>query len=195
MFSARGGIPEASKAIYRKREPHPLVIVGAGGFGREVLWLVRDLNRAAGRTVLDPVGFVDDDPAKKGRLVNGVPVIGSSDEFRSIARQASRPFAAALGVGDPRLKMRIRDALDDDSTCGGLLWPSLVHPTAQIDESTSSVGQGCVVCRLLDLPRLATAKGYSQVTCTARQIVGFRLHRLAAILTLPDVIRWRISRR
>jgi len=51
-----------------------IVIFGAGGFGREVAWIIEDINRVGKRFEL--LGFVDDDPQMKGRILNGYPVLG-----------------------------------------------------------------------------------------------------------------------
>jgi UDP-GlcNAc:undecaprenyl-phosphate GlcNAc-1-phosphate transferase len=64
----------------------PALIYGAG---RKGVTAVRELVSDAGGA-LRPVAFIDDDPRKAGRLVNGMPVVGSS---RSLER-AIRGFAA-----------------------------------------------------------------------------------------------------
>lgn len=73
------------RLLYRYRKDHRLyarsgkavLIVGAGGAG-EVL--ARELLRDP-ETGYQPVGFVDDDPAKQGREVHGLRVLGSCDEL------------------------------------------------------------------------------------------------------------------
>ncbi len=58
------------------------VIVGAGDSGDGLL---RELERAA-PTGLAVVGFIDDDPDKRGGLLRGVPVLGGVDDIGKIAR-------------------------------------------------------------------------------------------------------------
>ena len=51
-----------------------VLILGAGGTGRDVAdW--REELAAAGRP-LDLLGFLDDDPAKQGTTIAGLPVLG-----------------------------------------------------------------------------------------------------------------------
>ena len=55
--------------------PRDLLIVGAGGFSRETAEAVRAIN--AVRPAWNLLGFLDDDPARHGTLVDGTPVLGS----------------------------------------------------------------------------------------------------------------------
>lgn len=56
-------------------ESHPLIIIGARGFGLEVLFLAQRLGR--------PIkGFLDDNPAIVGSIVLGAPVLGSVEISR-----------------------------------------------------------------------------------------------------------------
>jgi len=85
--------------------PRPLVIIGAGGHGLEVMWV-------AARMSLDPIfgcwnvlGFVDDRPALRGKVIEGVPVLGSVQEF--LANYRGRPwyFHCAIGSNVQRHKL------------------------------------------------------------------------------------------
>jgi exopolysaccharide biosynthesis polyprenyl glycosylphosphotransferase len=58
---------------------HPVVVLGAGPLGREIL----DIMRRHGDTEYMPVGFVDDIPSP-GRLVDGLPVLGRRAELVSV---------------------------------------------------------------------------------------------------------------
>jgi len=64
---------------------HATLIYGAGGGGRLVvreLYQNRDFH-------LDPVGFLDDDPAKQRSRVEGIPVLGSSEDLEAVASRMS----------------------------------------------------------------------------------------------------------
>src|SRR5690242_3198562 len=67
-----GGEPPVS-ARPRTRK---LLLVGTGGLGREAAEAVRAIN--AVRPTWNLLGFLDDDPSKRGTVVDGVPVLGSS---------------------------------------------------------------------------------------------------------------------
>jgi len=108
-------------------------VVGAGGFGREVLAYVLDVAR-------DPAaigGFVDDRPdAVEGqRLAAPARVVARPDE---IAPADDDRFVIA--VGDPIARHRLAARL----AARGARFASVVHPTAYV-ASTATVAPGCVI--------------------------------------------------
>ena len=66
--------------------------------------LVRKLLEAPEEGLL-PVGFIDDDPNKRGRKIHGIPVLGSSDEIRRILQTglAERVLLASRTIGNDRI--------------------------------------------------------------------------------------------
>ncbi|MDB4948264.1 MAG: epsM [Gemmatimonadetes bacterium] len=114
----------------------PIVIYGAGGFAREVLALLRDVNRAAADPTWDVLGFLDDAPGRRGASVAGLPVLGGVDALSALAA----PPHAVLGVGSPAAKLRMEAALR--GRVAG--FPTLVHPNAVVSSSVR-LGRGAVV--------------------------------------------------
>lgn len=111
-----------------------LYIIGAGGLGREILWLARELNKVSQRYRL--CGFVDDNVALHGQEICGVPVVGDVSFLRT------KPgSAAALGIGIPRIKQKILQTVQDYD----LEWPVLVAPQASMSEFVQ-LGRGTVIC-------------------------------------------------
>jgi len=77
-----------------------LVIVGAGGFGREVLDVVDAINASGG--AIEFLGFLDDGPVNKDLLeVRGATVLGGSDRIGAL------DCAYVVGVVDPSVRRRI----------------------------------------------------------------------------------------
>jgi len=74
------------RATRRQRQAGRLarraLVVGAGDTGSRV---VQEL-RTQARTNLAPVGFLDDDPAKHGMRIHGVPVLGSRAQLAALVR-------------------------------------------------------------------------------------------------------------
>ena len=54
-----------------------VVIVGAGGFGREVLEIFKDHNRVS--KTWNILGFIDENKELHGKMVNGYLVLGGLD--------------------------------------------------------------------------------------------------------------------
>lgn len=116
-------------------DPAPLLLVGAGGFGREVAALVEALNDRSATWVLK--GFVDDDPALHGTTVMGYPVRGSVDW---LAQQSDPRFALTIGDGTARRSVADRLASTAPKPT------TLVHPTVPVHR-TVSLGSGVILCR------------------------------------------------
>jgi FlaA1/EpsC-like NDP-sugar epimerase len=57
-----------------------VLLVGAGAAG---LMTARELSRRSDRRI---AGFLDDDPKKRGALINGIPVLGRLEELPQVAR-------------------------------------------------------------------------------------------------------------
>jgi UDP-GlcNAc:undecaprenyl-phosphate/decaprenyl-phosphate GlcNAc-1-phosphate transferase len=72
-------------ASTRSKRNRRVLVYGAGAFGR---LLVREM-RANQHWHMNPVGFLDDDPAKTHRWIAGVPVRGTLDDLERILRRYS----------------------------------------------------------------------------------------------------------
>jgi sugar O-acyltransferase (sialic acid O-acetyltransferase NeuD family) len=103
-----------------------LVIVGAGGFGREV----RDLARHAG---LEVAGFIDD--AVSDEFPLDAPFLGSIDT------ELPEDACCVVAIGQPPIRRRVLDRL---MAAGRTFAAPVVHPTAEIAGS-ASVGEGTIV--------------------------------------------------
>jgi exopolysaccharide biosynthesis polyprenyl glycosylphosphotransferase len=60
-----------------------LIIVGAGQAGRTLLEAIQRRPQAG----FEPVGFVDDDPAKADSLILGLPVLGDSSRLENVVKE------------------------------------------------------------------------------------------------------------
>ena len=111
----------------------PIVIAGAGGFGREVLDVIEAINEAGGD--LDFVGFLDDgmvDTDALGR--RGATVIG--------VVQGAFPGGAryVIGIGDPVVRRRLDESLQANRHEPAVL----VHPSATLG-SDVRLGAGSII--------------------------------------------------
>jgi len=119
-------------------EQRNLVIVGAGGFGSEVLWVARDMNESGRHSFQwNVLGFADDNPSRKGETYDGLPVLGTSEEVaRDIAPGAW--FHGAIGTNRQRQKA----AIFFESR--GLQAATLIHSSVVIGPG-ASIGEGTYI--------------------------------------------------
>ena len=113
-----------------------VVIIGAGGFGREVLDLIRYVNE--NKPTYNVIGFLNDDPRALDGFDVPVPIISAVDEFDDWGR-----VRAVCAIGEPRDRQAVVERLAGRS----VRWATLCHPAARIG-SGSIVGEGCIFCSL-----------------------------------------------
>ena len=113
-----------------------IAIFGTGGFGREVLALVQDINRVS--PTWNIVGFFDDGH-KRGEMINGYPTLGRTDELNAW----NSPLSLAVAVGSPETKSRIIGKIANPF----VEYPTLIHPSAWFGDMRSvEIGKGCILC-------------------------------------------------
>lgn len=109
-----------------------LLLVAASGLAREVLACLRT------HEIAPVLGFLDDDPDRQGRLVDGVPVLGGLESVRE------HPEAEVLVcVGSGAARERIVERLVRLSV-GPVRHATLVHPGVEVPAGCE-VGAGSIV--------------------------------------------------
>jgi sugar O-acyltransferase (sialic acid O-acetyltransferase NeuD family) len=137
--------------------PSSLVIVGAGGFGRETAALVEAVNAraeaAGGAPTWELRGFVDDAPDVIGTAPLGYEVLGDVDWLRVEAERVAAERVAAradggarlhavVAIGAPGVRRRVVARLAE----APLAFATLVHPDVPCHR-TVTLGAGCIVTR------------------------------------------------
>lgn len=112
-----------------------IVIIGAGGFGREVKVLIDDINKISPTYIFK--GYYDDG-FDKGILINGYRVLGSISDLND----SSTSMQVAVAIGDPNTKRRIIEQLNNPN----IVYPTLIHPSVICSEDFVSVGMGSIIC-------------------------------------------------
>lgn len=114
----------------------PLIIIGAGGFGREVAWLVERINS------LDPTwkleGFVDDGITGKGASIAGYPILGGIDYFSNYLDKVW----VVLAIGSAKTRAVLADKL---SRFQCIEFASLIDPSVIMSKRVT-VGEGSIIC-------------------------------------------------
>jgi sugar O-acyltransferase (sialic acid O-acetyltransferase NeuD family) len=121
--------------VNRASNPLPVLIVGAGGFGRETASLLAALEAEGTFTA---AGFADDSAELEGSSVAGVPVLGPVD----IARDRVA-LGVVVTVGSPR-RYDAKESIVERLGLDADRYVTLIHPTASIGTQVS-VGPGTVV--------------------------------------------------
>lgn len=111
----------------------PLVIMGAGGLGREVAWLVNDINKE--KPKWDLIGFLDD--YKTGKTVEGYPILGKIEDISNIN---PTPWCV-IAIADSKA----RRALDNMVLIRGINLATLIHPSVNMSEHVL-IGEGSIIC-------------------------------------------------
>ncbi len=111
-----------------------IAIFGAGGFGREVKWLIDEINLI--KPTWEFIGFFDDD-FSHALYIKQAHQLGSSDDLANWKEDLSIVFA----IGNPIIKKKISDKILNPA----LQFPVLVHPNVRIGNDVQ-IGDGGIIC-------------------------------------------------
>lgn len=132
-----------------KNERKKIVLIGAGGFGKETAMIIEDINRFI-KPTYDIVGFLDDkETYNKSIKINGYPWLGNHEW--AIAHK--NDFYYVCTVGDVHNRSFIQEKLTKE----GVVFQTILAPGAYVAK-TATIGMGCVI--------------YTGVTISANVIIG-----------------------
>ena len=110
-----------------------IVIVGAGGVGREVSLIIQQIN------MLEPtwnlIGYIDDNPENWGNVVNGYAVLGGIDSLTMMCKDTY----VIIAIANYEVKKRIVTKLNNK-----FKFATIVHPNVWIHDYME-IGDGCIV--------------------------------------------------
>lgn len=113
-----------------------LYIIGSGGFGREVAWLVSRINDCVPTWNL--IGFLDDDKKKHGTFMDGYPVVGGIDLLKDLEEDTF----VVCAVGAAKVRNKIIDRLKHFSH---IQYATLIDPSVIISNRVT-IGEGTIIC-------------------------------------------------
>lgn len=123
-----------------------IVVFGAGGFGAEAIWALEEMNKQSSEAELwNILGYVDDDPSKKGCVFYDYKTLGTPEEV-AVSNKAKELWYFCA-VGNNKTRASIVERMEKLNWCAALL----IHPTAifarnvKIGEGTY-IGAGTIVC-------------------------------------------------
>jgi sugar O-acyltransferase (sialic acid O-acetyltransferase NeuD family) len=113
-----------------------LIIIGAGGFGREVLQYALDMKASSESIKWNIAGFIDDNLSALDGYECEYEVLGKISDHK-----ISPNNVYLCAIGNPLIKMKICQ----DFLSRGAQFINIIHPTAQIGR-TCKFGVGNVFC-------------------------------------------------
>lgn len=118
-----------------------IIIIGAGGFGREVQWLIERINEKekekTGEAAWNILGYVDDG-MEAGTMVNDYPVLGGTDDL--LKSEKGTAVVCAIGAAAVREKLVKKIRKNPVFT-----FPNLVDPSVQMSKRID-LGEGNLIC-------------------------------------------------
>ena len=113
-----------------------VVIIGAGGFGREVLEIFKDRNKIS--KTWNILGFIDEDKQLHRKILNGYPVLGGFDWLRE-HRGDNLGCVCAIGTCETRKQVieKLRET--------GISYYNAIHPSVIMSEFVE-MGVGVIIC-------------------------------------------------
>lgn len=110
-----------------------IVIIGAGGFGREVAMLIEEINKQ--EPTWNIVGFVDDSSDIAENIVNGIKVVGNIEWLKK------QQLYVINAIGNGNIREQINRRLNGSKN----KFATLIHPNV-LQSSTVQIGQGTIIC-------------------------------------------------
>ena len=119
-----------------------LVIIGAGGFAREIKWLAADITAAARPgDGFEFVGYVVSDTGRSSPFDSAEEILGDFDWLRDHPEAFD---CLAMGIGNATPRLKVADELEAEY--GPEYWPALIHPNAHFDRDSARIGHGVQFC-------------------------------------------------
>jgi sugar O-acyltransferase (sialic acid O-acetyltransferase NeuD family) len=112
-----------------------LLVLGAGGASREIAEAVEDINRR--HKTWNFLGFLDDDPAKIDRTINGARVLGPIS--------SASQYSALLVIGIAAVRNRwVRKSVVEELAFSRDRFATVIHPSASVSRY-AKIGLGSAI--------------------------------------------------
>lgn len=111
-----------------------LFIIGAGGFGREVAWLVERINEV--NPTWNLKGFIDDNESLWGSVEGEYLVLGGCEYLNTLSN-----VYAVCAVGSAKIRKIIIDKLKNSN----VKFATLIDPSVLLSKRVD-IGEGSIIC-------------------------------------------------
>lgn len=112
-----------------------LYIIGSGGFSKQVIEIVEEINAISKKYEL--VGIIDDDTTLIDKDMFGYKVIGDTNYLQDISQD--NQINAVIAIGQGNVREKIYNKLPN------VKWINLIHPNTIISKYIS-IGEGNIIC-------------------------------------------------
>lgn len=123
-----------------------IVIIGAGGVGKEAALLIEQINEA--QPTWELIGFLDDNKEIHNTYINGIKVLGGIDYINNL-----KDIYVVCAIASYKVKQKIVEKISK----ANINFASIIHPSVNIPR-TSTIGEDVII--------------YSGVTITTNVKVG-----------------------
>ena len=113
-----------------------VVIVGAGGFGREVMEIFKAQNKIS--KTWDILGFIDENKELRGRAINGYPVLGGLDWLK---KHNSNNLGCVCAITSCETRKQVVERLQEI----GINFYNAIHPSVIMSEFVE-LGKDVIIC-------------------------------------------------
>lgn len=110
-----------------------IVIIGAGGFAREVAWLIEEINE--NKKEWNLLGFIDDNQENIMEKLNGYTVLGTTDFLNKMPEDVY----SVIAIGNGKIREKIANKLENRK------FATLIHPNVKVSK-TNKIGEGSIIC-------------------------------------------------
>ena len=111
-----------------------IVIIGSGGFAKEVAFLIDDVNKQHKEWNL--LGYIDNEIGKQ----NGKYSVFQNDEW---LKQTNKEISIVFGIGSPPLIEKLSILFSKNEN---LYFPNIIHPNVIADWNRIKIGKGNIIC-------------------------------------------------
>lgn len=113
-----------------------LVVFGAGGLGREVIWQIENTNKKC--KLYNILGFIDDTPELGGQEINHYPIIGGTE----FLLQYKSKLNVVICLGNVHDREKVYRTLEKNPN---LKFPNIIADDVKYSDMVK-YGKGCIVC-------------------------------------------------
>ena len=110
-----------------------IVIIGAGGIGREVAWIIEEINEV--KPTWNVIGFVDENIEMHNKVLNGYKVLGN---LEALDKLEIKPYVV-VAIANCSVKKDIVTRLENKFN-----FATIVYPSVRFSKYVE-VGQGSII--------------------------------------------------